>query len=64
MRTLLGHALLFVPTAFLVMMVYVAPHTEDAAGVVRLAAKKTVKVVFWTFVLLVAMQVLQFALLP
>ena len=64
MRTLLGHLLLFVPIAFLVMVVYVAPRADDAAGVLRIAVRKTGKVVFWTAVLVFGMQALQFVFMP
>lgn len=64
MRSLIGHAVLFVPIAYLVMIVYVAPHADDASTVARLAVKKTGKVVFWTVVIILAMQALQFVFLP
>jgi hypothetical protein len=64
MRTLVGHVLLFVPIVFLVMIVYVAPHAEDARGVLRLAIPKTGKVVFWTGVIVAIMQVLALLFLP
>lgn len=64
MRSLLGHVVLFVPIAFLVMIVYVAPRAEDARGVIRLAIPKTGKVLFWTLVIIVVMQVLTALFLP
>lgn len=64
MRSLLGHVLLFIPIAFLVMVVYVAPRADDAGGILRLAFRKTGKVLFWTAVIIVAMQLLQLVFLP
>ena len=62
--TMLWHALLFVPIAYLVMIVHVAPQADDAPAVLRLAAHKTVKVVFWTAVIIVAMQLIALLFLP
>jgi hypothetical protein len=56
--------LLLVPIAYLVMVVYVAPRTADGREVLRLAIPKTGKVMFWTVVIVVAMQVLQLLFLP
>jgi hypothetical protein len=64
MRTPLAHLLLFVPIALLVMTVYVASQAEDASGVLRLAARKTVKLVAWTVVIVLAMWLLQAVFLP
>lgn len=64
MRSLLGHVLLYVPIAFLVMVVYVAPRASDARGVLHLAIRKTGKVLFWTAVIVVGMQVLSAVFLP
>jgi len=63
-RTPLGHLLLFVPIAFLVMIVYVAPRADDARGVLRVAARKTVKLVGWTVGIVLAMWLLQAVFLP
>ncbi len=64
MRTPFGHILLFLPIAFLVMLVYVAPHATDASGVIRLAVRKTGKLVAWTFGIVLAMWLLEAVFLP
>ncbi len=64
MRTSLGHLLLFLPIALLVMIVYVAPHAEDARGVLRLAVRKATKLVAWTVAIVLAMWMLQAVFLP
>lgn len=64
MRSILGHVLLFVPIAFLVMVVYVAPRAADARTVIQLAIPKTGKVLMWTLVIVVVMQVLTALFLP
>lgn len=64
MRTIFGHVLLFVPIAFLVMVVYVAPRAADARTVIQLAIPKTGKVLLWTLVIVVVMQVLTALFLP
>ncbi len=62
--SVLINVLLFLPAAFLAMVTYSASAAPDAAGVVRVATKKTLKVVFWTVVILVVMQVIQWLFLP
>jgi F0F1-type ATP synthase assembly protein I len=64
MRTIFGHVLLFVPIAFLVMVVYVAPRATDARTVIQLAIPKTGKVLIWTLVIVVVMQLLTALFLP
>lgn len=64
MRTPFGHLLLFVPIAFFVMIVYVAPRADDAHGVLRIAARKTVKLVGWTVGIVLTMWLLQAVFLP
>lgn len=59
MRSSLGHVLLFLPIAWLVMLVYVAPRAEDARGVLQIAGKKTVKLLLWTVGIVLAMWLLQ-----
>ena len=56
--------LVYVPIAWLIMVAYVAPQSTDAGEVVRIASRKTVKVLFWTAVLIVAMFALEFVVLP
>lgn len=55
---------IYVPIVFLIMVVYTGQGQADAAGVVRIAARKTVKVVWWTIVLVLAMAVLEYLFLP
>ncbi len=56
--------LLLVPIAYLVMIVYVAPRASEGGQLLRMAVPKTGKVMFWTAVIVVVMQVLQFLFLP
>jgi hypothetical protein len=46
--SLLLRALVFVPVVFLVMVVYVAPKHDAALPVLRMAVRKTGKVLAWT----------------
>jgi len=56
--------LLFVPIVYLVMVVYGGQHETDAAGVLRAAARKTVKVVFWVVVAVLVMELIEYLALP
>ena len=62
--TYLWTFLLFVPIAYLVMVVYVAPHATAGGQLLRMAVPKTGKVLFWTAVIVAAMQLIQFVFLP
>ena len=64
MTELLVRMVLFLPAVFLVMVVYSAPLAPDAGGVVRIAVRKSVKVVIWTVVMVVVMQLLHVMFLP
>lgn len=64
MRTPFGHILLFLPIAFLVMIVYVAPRAEDARGVLVLARRKSGKLLGWTVVIVLGMWLLESVFLP
>ena len=55
---------LFVPITYLIMIAYSAPGQTDARGLATVAAKKTVKVVFWVAVIVVVMWIVQWLFLP
>ena len=48
MRTSLGHLLLFLPIALLVMIVYVGQHETTARAILPKAVRKTVKFTLYT----------------
>ena len=61
---LLIRILIFVPVIFLIMVVYAGQKETDASGVLSAAGRKTVTVLIWTAVLVLGMELIEFAFLP
>lgn len=62
--SLVVRALLFVPILYLVMIVYVSPQCRDVAGTLRLARSKMLRVLFWTAVIVLVMEAIEFVAMP
>ncbi len=62
--SLLFRIAVFLPAVYLVMIVYSAPLAPTAKGVAEIAARKTVKVVGWTVLIVASMWILAALFLP
>ncbi len=62
--SLLIRLLIFVPVIYLIMIVYAGQKETEAKGVLRVAGRKTVKALVWTFVLVCCMEAIEFVFLP
>jgi hypothetical protein len=56
--------LIFVPVVWLIMVVYAGQREQTAAGVAKIAVRKTGKVLLFTLVLVLVMELIQLVLLP
>ncbi|MHC5062490.1 MAG: hypothetical protein ACYTG5_00790 [Planctomycetota bacterium] len=62
--SLLIRILIFVPVIYLIMVVYAGQKETEGMAVLRTAARKTVKVLAWTVVLVAGMELIEFIFLP
>ena len=55
---------LFVPIVFMISLVLSAPRSRDVQSMVRHASARSVRIYFWTAVVLVGLEVFSWLLLP
>ncbi len=62
--SLLIRILIFIPVIYLIMVVYAGQKETAGLAVLRVAGRKTVKVLLWTLVLITGMELIEFIFLP